>query len=243
MARSRPVKQKHALQRLASPSRGLSMLWHVLGVLSATGNFWYLVAYPNHVNLSFGWHLQYLTIIGLSLFLLTFLAGLTADVSMNRSFFAFKNALSTLCTPLETLVSVLYWSIVSYDRRLLMPDNLILNLSRKADIGFHFNPAFFLLIDYLLLSPPFRIGAFTALGIFSAFGVAYYQWLQYCHQRNSFWTYPLFEPLSPNQRFGVVAVSTILCWCSFLILRVAWARTNGRSGLGRRSGVSKRKGQ
>ena len=66
------------------------------------------VAYRNE---SYGWHFQYLTIIGLALSTLTFVFGLLADITLSRRLFAVKNALSVASAPIECLISILYWGL------------------------------------------------------------------------------------------------------------------------------------
>jgi hypothetical protein len=78
------------------------------GLASFAKTFSYLVLNPNPVNDSYGWHMQYLTIIGLSLSTLTFTAGLLADITLSNRLFRVKNALSVASAPLELLISILY---------------------------------------------------------------------------------------------------------------------------------------
>jgi len=54
-------------------------------------------------NDSYGWHFQYLTIIGLALAMLTFVFGSLADITASRRLFVVKNALSVYSAPLEIL--------------------------------------------------------------------------------------------------------------------------------------------
>jgi hypothetical protein len=58
---------KHPLQRLKSPSRTLSLLLHLTGLFSFAKSFEYLHTHPNPINQSYGWHFQYLTILGIYL--------------------------------------------------------------------------------------------------------------------------------------------------------------------------------
>ena len=71
-------------------------------------------------NQAYGWHFQYLTVIGLSLSTLTFAVALLADVTSSRRLFLVKNILSTCSAPLEVVISVLYWG-------LRLVSNLMLN--------------------------------------------------------------------------------------------------------------------
>ena len=72
-----------------------------------------LVDYPNPANEAYGWHFQFLTIIGLTLAFLTFLCGVVADLSGSPRVFFAKNALLFCSTPLEVLVTILYWGLRS----------------------------------------------------------------------------------------------------------------------------------
>ena len=62
-------------------------------------------------NDSYGWHFQYLTIIGLALSTLTFACDLLADLTLSRRLFAAKNALSVASAPIECLITILYWGL------------------------------------------------------------------------------------------------------------------------------------
>lgn len=62
-------------------------------------------------NEAYGWHFQYLTVIGLSLSTLTFIFAILADVTLSRRLFLIKNLLSVCSAPLEVLISVLYWGL------------------------------------------------------------------------------------------------------------------------------------
>lgn len=62
-------------------------------------------------NQAYGWHFQYLTVIGLSLSTLTFAVALLADITSSRRLFLIKNILSICSAPLEVVISVLYWGL------------------------------------------------------------------------------------------------------------------------------------
>lgn len=62
-------------------------------------------------NEAYGWHFQYLTVIGLSLATLTFIFGLLADLTLSARLFLVKNILSLCSAPMEVLISILYWSL------------------------------------------------------------------------------------------------------------------------------------
>lgn len=109
---------RHPLQRINSPGRASALL-HIAGLVSFAASYRYLVDFPTPVNDSYGWHWQYLTIIGLTLATASFAFGLLADLtsgSLSSNLFATKNTLSLCSAPLEVLISILYWGISAIDR-------------------------------------------------------------------------------------------------------------------------------
>merc|ERR1711988_1437894 len=75
------MAQQHPLQKLRSPSRTFSLLLHVLGVASFSYNFHFLTVWETPFDLAYGWHFQFLTILGLSAALLSFSFGILADLT------------------------------------------------------------------------------------------------------------------------------------------------------------------
>ena len=88
-----------------------------------------MVTCTNHSrsNESYGWHFQYLTIIGLALATFTCIAGALADITLSPRLFHVKNVLSMCAAPLECLVSGLYWGLRAIDPRLVVPEELELD--------------------------------------------------------------------------------------------------------------------
>ena len=89
-----------------------------------------LLADSDHLtrNASYGWHFQYLTIIGLALATTTFTLGFLADITLSPRLFLAKNILSVCSAPLECLVSTLYWGLWAIDPALVVPKELELPL-------------------------------------------------------------------------------------------------------------------
>lgn len=173
---------RHPLQKLSSPSRGFSAFVHIAGIISFSLSYKYLVDFPSLINESYGWHWQYLTILGLTVAHATFIFGLLADITDSPTLFAIKNSLSLCSTPLEVLISILYWGISAIDKTLVVPPELY--IAPLADIGFHAMPSILLTIDLLLLSPPWTIRALPAMGLSSAIAVMYWAWVEHCFQHN-----------------------------------------------------------
>lgn len=173
---------QHPLQRLKSPSIGLSSLFHLLGLSSFSASYAYLVYFPSYINDSYGWHFQFLTIIGLSISTLTFIAGLLSDLTNSPRTFSLKNSLSLCSAPLEVLISVLYWGICAIDPRLVIPPGV--QLAPLADVGFHLMPAFFLTVDFLFFSPPWTIHVIPAMGLSTVLAFSYWAWVEHCFKYN-----------------------------------------------------------
>lgn len=163
---------------------------------------------PNPISSSYGWHFQYLTIIGLTLSTLTFLFGLTSDTLLSPTLFKVKNTLSLLSLPLSLLISLLYWSLRLIDPTLVVPPDFELPLS--ADVGFHATPTILLLVDLLFFSPPWTIAVLPALGLSSVIAVGYWIWVEHCYSVNGFYPYPLMELLGFKERVALFGGSAVL---------------------------------
>ncbi|OCL01593.1 hypothetical protein AOQ84DRAFT_218076 [Glonium stellatum] len=223
------LSRRHPLQRLESPSRGISAVLHAIGLVSYALSFKYLVDHPNIINESYGWHMQYLTIIGLSLATATFASGLLADLTLSTRLFSLKNGLAVTAAPLEVLISILYWGLRIIDPALVMP-TWAPPLETSADLGFHFAPAFLLTLDLLLLSPPWpssTLASAKTLVISTAFAFAYWFWVELCYTHNGFYPYPLFTALSTPWRVALFAFSGVLMTASAFGLRATYGWVNG----------------
>ena len=226
-------EKHHPLQRLTSPSRSISLIIHVLGLVSFAKSFWYLHTHPNHINTAYGWHFQFLTIIGLTLATLTFLFGLLADLTLWRPFFRIKNALSVCSAPMEVLISVLYFGIRLINPQLVVPKGLELPLA--DDLGFHAAPSIALVLDLLLLSPPWTITALPSFGLSFAIAIGYWAWIERCYERNGFYPYPIFELVGFEGRVALFVGSAAVMAVNTAVLSWVYAVMNGRVGGSNRS--------
>ena len=180
--KSQQLMVRHPLQRLQSPSRGLSALLHLTGIVSFSLSYKYLIDFPTIISVSYGWHWQYLTILGLTVATLTFVTGLLADLTLSPHLFIIKNTLSLCSAPLEVLISILYWGISAIDKSLLIFPGV--QISTYADVGFHAMPSILLTIDLLFFSPPWTINALPAMGLSSAIATGYWAWVEQCYKHN-----------------------------------------------------------
>ncbi|KAI6820101.1 integral membrane protein [Hortaea werneckii] len=219
--------KRHPLQRLPSPSRGMSALLHSLVLCSFAYSFDYLVRHPNPFNDSYGWHMQFLTIIGLSLATATFAVGLLADLTLSHRLFVLKNTLSVASAPMECLISLLYWGLRAIDQKLVLPD-WAPRISLGADLSFHAIPALALVIDLLFFSPPYTIAFLPALALSSAIAAGYWFWVETCASANGFYPYPIFDILDTPQRAGLFAFAALIMGISTVMLRGMYLQVNGR---------------
>ncbi|KAJ5790915.1 uncharacterized protein N7518_007926 [Penicillium psychrosexuale] len=196
---------------------------------------------PNPANQAYGWHFQYLTVIGLSLSTLTFAVALLADITLSRRLFLVKNILSTCSAPLEVVISVLYWGLRLIDERLVIPEDIVIPV--HADISFHATPSVVMLIDLLLLSPPWTITALPALALSGTIAFGYWFWIEQCFSQNGWFVYdlalptsitnhsrypyPIFEALPTSGRVGLFTLSAAVMALSTITLKWLHGRVNG----------------
>lgn len=187
---------------------------------------------PNVITASYGWHFQYLTIIGLALSTLSFASGLLADVTSTNPPFVLKNYIALVAAPIEILISVLYWSLRTISPSLVVPDGLPL-LPFWNDLNFHLFPALLLSVDALLLSPPWPTSPVNpnapliTLVSSTVLAFAYWFWIELCYSYNGFYPYPIFSLLNTWQRVGLFAVSGATMWVVGASLRALYAYING----------------
>ncbi|OTA89704.1 hypothetical protein M434DRAFT_398420 [Hypoxylon sp. CO27-5] len=218
----------HPLQRLTSPSRHVSLLVHLAGILSFAASFKFLFGWETPMSAAFGGHFQFLTIIGLALALCTFIVGFLADVTLSSRLFELKNILSVCSAPLEVLISILYWGLCAIDKSLVFPPEFQLDF--LPDFGFHAAPALFLAIDLLLLSPPWTIHGYSALALSELLAFLYWFWVEYCYSRNGWYPYPIFDILSTWQRALLFTFSASLMTGSTMMLKWTYGMINGIEG-------------
>lgn len=173
---------RHPLQRLTSPSRQISLLLHAAGIASFLSSFRFLSQWETEIAASYGGHFQFLTIIGLSLALCTFIVGFAADLTLSPALFQVKNSLAVCSAPLEVLITILFWGLCAIDKSLVFPPESELTLI--PNLGFHAAPGVFLALDLMLLSPPWTINGFAAVALGQAIAFLYWFWVEYCYKQN-----------------------------------------------------------
>jgi len=155
-----------------------------------------------------------LTILGLAGATLTCTFGLFADLTLSPTSFLIKNSLALCTTPLEVLISILYWGICAIDKRLVIPPEI--QLSPLADVGFHLIPAVVLTMDLLLFSPPWTIHAIPAMGLSSVLAFAYWGWVEHCYKHNGWHVYRIIYKLHRADRIsGILIHFLLVCHLTF----------------------------
>lgn len=138
---------------------------------------------------------------------------------------------------METLISTLYWGLRAIDPELVVPKEL--ELPVETDLSFHLVPTVMLLVDLLLLSPPWTISVIPALGLSGAIAFGYWFWIELCYSKNGFYPYPLFAMLDQTQRVGLFVGSAVVMTLSTVTLKWLYGKVNGVEGESRAGRVKK----
>jgi len=187
------------------PQRTISTLLHVAGLLLFAAEIAWLPNITNPLHNGFGGSHQFLTIIALTASATTFALGLLADLTLNKSITTLKTLLALCVTPLDVLVSVLYWTRFAIDQSRVVPPGHAVPL--LPNFGFHAMPAVLLTLDLMLVSPPWTIGAGGAMALGTGLAFLYWAWLEYCFSFNGWYPYPGLMPLSVWEK-GVLFVGS-----------------------------------
>lgn len=180
-------------------------------------------------NESFGWHLQFLTIIGITICTACFTFGLIADITNSPLCFTLKNYLSLVAAPIEIVISILYWGLRAIDDALIVPADLPMP-PVLYDIGFHLIPAVVLTLDTILLSPPWPSmpanpqAPTVMFAASSAIAFAYWWWIELCYSYNGYYPYPIFGILTTIQRIRLFALSGATMWMVGSALRALYGK-------------------
>ena len=166
-----------------------------------------------------------MTILGLTFATITFTIGSLADFTASPRLFLLKNLCSIIATPLEVVVSILYWGLSLIDPKLVKPG--FIYIDPINDIAFHAVPAILLVVDLLFLSPPWSITTLPTIATGGAIAVAYWFWIEWCYSKNGWYPYPIFELATREQRMGLFAISAGIFAMSVLSLQWLYGRVNG----------------
>lgn len=96
-----------------------------------------------------------------------------------------------------------------------------------ADLGFHLTPSVLLVLDLLLLSPPWSVSVERALGVSGAVAGLYWPWVETCARHNGFYPYPIFEAVGFWGRVGLFGGSAVVMAGCTVGLQWAYGAVNG----------------
>lgn len=122
---------------------------------------------------------------------------------------------------LEGLISLLYWSLLYYDERLLKHPG-VPTLPFLLDLSFHLFPAILLWADFLFFSRQFVRSPRHITYIFT-FAAAYCAWAHLCFYKNGLWPYPILAKFTTPYRFGFFALCALFCTIVYEAGECGWA--------------------
>ncbi|KAL1928177.1 hypothetical protein VTP01DRAFT_3093 [Rhizomucor pusillus] len=146
----------------------------------------------------FGGIFQFLTMIGLTMATLSF--ALKVLRSLVPGFLTgLHKTVVYVATPLEGLITLLYWPMIFYSRDMLAHQETPFMLPLVPDMSLHFWPAVVLWADFLIFDIEFQRSK-QHVAIIYIFSLVYFFWTWYCFSRNGFWPYPFLAQLSHYAR-------------------------------------------
>lgn len=117
-------------QTLAQPNPSLQAIWYSIGLATcsfAFSQFDYLEEVAGiDLSIQFGGHYQFLTNCGLALTFATLLLSLSTTLAPTIPYVSqIKTLASIIVLPVETMISLLYWTVLSIDPSLLVPSKRV----------------------------------------------------------------------------------------------------------------------
>ncbi|KAL1916888.1 uncharacterized protein VTP21DRAFT_5085 [Calcarisporiella thermophila] len=204
---------------------GYRIFLHLIGILSFSWSFYILSTVNNpKITRSFGSHYIFLTILGLLLSLIAFVIALLVDLTGEiKGLKSLSEFLLVIGIALESVITVLYWSISLYDRELLKHPDMP-EIPFLFDLSLHLFPAVFIWIDFLVFSKNFIRQNRHILFIYIV-AFCYGSWAHFCYLKNGFWAYPFLGQMSGTQRsifyfFGATIAAAVYELGAFIHLRI-----------------------
>ncbi|KAF7295029.1 MFS general substrate transporter [Mycena indigotica] len=178
------------------------------------------------ISTQYGGHLQFLTIQGLVIAWATMTIGAVEDVFPSiPGVRAVKRGLLMLSTPVATIVSTIYWTLLLAFPHLIlqaMPSESLeaVMIPLRIDVCLHLVPCLSLLADFFWFEPKFGRSAmlYTAPFLSLVCTVWYGWWVELCAKHNNTFPYP-FLTLSPlDIRIRIYAGAGLVACASFYVL-------------------------
>ncbi|CAO3614466.1 unnamed protein product [Cunninghamella blakesleeana] len=174
----------------------------------------HVVFYNPYAAEAFGGHFQYLTIIGLSIATIAFAVNIIRVFSPTALELTY-DIVYHIATPLEAIISVLYWTMVlCIGPELLIPKD-IEPIPLIFDLGLHLFSTIILWVDLFFFKPHFQRSWKHFVYIYG-FVFFYYGWSYYCKTKNGVWPYPFLHEF-PNAwaRFSFYFISGTVSWLMY----------------------------
>ncbi|KAI9486216.1 MAG: FAR-17a/AIG1-like protein [Benjaminiella poitrasii] len=195
-------------------SKGLNLLLVTAGLFV---NLYGLYSIQFGISMvGYGGHFQFLTIIGL---LVASLSSIVRIINLLTGHLkVVYESLTAIATPVEGLISVLYWPIVLYDRGMLIPKGTVFGLPLKLDLSLHLIPTIVCWIDFMGFNRGFKRAPVHIISIY-VFTLLYYFWVNKCHEHNGYWPYPLLGLFKNDAQRGAFFV--FCAWVCSLLYKIS----------------------
>ncbi|KAG6007840.1 hypothetical protein E4U21_005426 [Claviceps maximensis] len=175
------------LQHPVCLSSSASLLTHLMGLAALGSSLHSVLSRDTYIVKAHGSYFQFLTVLGLTLSLSVFILAAIADIFRSTTLYRWKNSISIVATPLEVLISSLYWGICAIDASLLVESGL--EIGMLMDLALHLAPAVFLSLDFLMFSPPWTISVSGTILVNTASAFAYWYWVEICFSKNGWFVF------------------------------------------------------
>lgn len=171
------------------------------------------------VSSSFGGHLQFLTILSLVASLVRQLLSFLYLLTNLRTLNVIQSWLGLVTTPIEVVVTVLYWPLKIYKNNLVKDRRFGIKIDPELDRKCHLYPALYEFLSSTVFSTRRWVrGNLLPFLVFSTVAGGYWTWVEYTFTINGFYPYPLLAVLSMPQKGVLVAASTIVAFVVYKIV-------------------------
>ncbi|SPO29759.1 uncharacterized protein UTRI_05581 [Ustilago trichophora] len=220
-------------------SKPLAILWHTIAISSCIYGFKSLEVLPDLLGVDmrneYGGFMQFLTMCGLVGTATTMGLALILDLVQGPEALRWlKDLVMAASLPTETLITILYWSIVAINKDLLVQPRQIMDPANPGqvlreetiaipfsiDASLHAFPGVFLLVDFFLFSRRLP-ESIPIVPVATAVTISYSLWAEKCAKMNGHYPYPLLGLMNTPQRVGFFAAAGALaCFVGSVVTRL-----------------------
>ncbi|TKY88804.1 hypothetical protein EX895_002435 [Sporisorium graminicola] len=223
-----------------STNRRLAALaWHSIALASCAYGFKSLHVLHELLGVpmfdEYGGFMQFLTMCGLTATTAAMsLAFLINVIQVPEALFWLKDFVTAAALPAETLITVLYWSIVAINKDLVMQPKKVMDPANPGqvlreepiaipfsiDASMHAFPGVFLLVDFFIFSRRFP-KSISMVAVAAGVTITYSLWAERCAEKNGHYPYPLLDILSTPQRIALYGgAGTAACLVGYVLPRL-----------------------